>query len=326
MKHLFIINPAAGKVKGQADALKQRVHNFFEEHPDIEYDIYVTSWCRDAVSYVRRYVMEAGGGPLRIHAMGGPGTMYEVINAIVGMENISVAAYPLGSNYHFLRYFAPEKSGIFASIEKQVFSRSIPMDLILCGSNYAVNSSYIGLEAWADMYGDILVGRGWKPDLSYLLGGMNALFSGRYKAQRCSIELDGLRIEDKFMTIGIANGPCYGNHYCPAPDAHPDDGLLDVYLVRDLSKKTVVTYLRNYLKGSYDRAPPGLIAHHRVSKISVTSEDTMYMCIDGENFCGVSFEYEIMKHAFSFVCPDEIDLGKIPLFYGRPERGLRGDE
>ena len=324
MKHLFVINPAAGKVKGQVDALRKRVDDFFEVHPDIPYDIYITNWCRDAVSYVRRYVTDGAGGPIRVHALGGPGTLYEVINAIAGLPEISVAAYPLGSNYHFLRYFAPEKSGLFASIEKQVFSRTIPIDLIRCGSNYAVNSSYIGLEAWADMYGDVLVEKGWKTDLSYLLGGLNAMFSGSYKAQRCTVEMDSVRIEGKFLTIGIANGPCYGNHYCPAPDAHPDDGFLDVYLVNEVSKRAVIAYIRNYLTGNYDKAPPGIVTHHRVRKLSVTSEDAIYMCIDGENFCGVSFEYELLRHALNFVCPDEIDLSKIPLFHGRPERGLRG--
>ena len=77
MKHLFIINPVAYKVKGELDEIIGEVKSFFRSRTNAEYDIHGTRWERDAKGYVRRYANKTEG-PFRVHSIGGSGTLFEV--------------------------------------------------------------------------------------------------------------------------------------------------------------------------------------------------------------------------------------------------------
>ncbi|MDR0616136.1 MAG: acylglycerol kinase family protein, partial [Synergistaceae bacterium] len=95
MKHLFIVNPASVGVKAKKNEIVGKISAFFADYPDIGYDIYMTRWKRDAVGYVRRYAL-ASDEFVRVYAVGGTGTLFEVINGAIGLPNVQVACYPLG--------------------------------------------------------------------------------------------------------------------------------------------------------------------------------------------------------------------------------------
>ena len=105
IKHLFIINPIAHKVKGRLNLVTESIHAFFEEYPHIGYDIHVTRWERDALGVIRRQVTDTRE-LLRVHVMGGSGTLFEAVNSAVGLANAQIAAYPFGRQNSFLRYQA----------------------------------------------------------------------------------------------------------------------------------------------------------------------------------------------------------------------------
>lgn len=304
MRHLFIINPAAGRVKRNMAVLERQIRLFFRSHPEIKYDIYITKWCRDAVGFTRAYIMNMYGagdfGHLRVHAMGGPGTLYEIVNAVIGVSNVSVAAYPLGSENSFLKHFGSKK--LFASIEKQVFSQSVPIDIIRCGHNFGVNASNIGLMARANMQCGKMTERGWSFGLSYAFSIF--IYSINHPAKHYKVKLDGECLDGDYISIAVANGQYLGKSFRPAPDALPVDGLFDVYFVNKIPRWKLVTYLEYYLTGQHKKAPSGLLSHYRGRNLTVSSEDGLNMCIDGENFNGSQFEYELLESAVNFVCPD----------------------
>lgn len=323
MKHLFIINPAAGWVKRNKTVLERQLRAFLRTHAEIRYDVYETKWCRDAVGYTRAYIMDmfgAGGNDhLRIHVMGGLGTLYEVINAVIGVPNVSVAAYPFGSDNGFLRYFGSKKP--FASIEKQVFSKTIPIDVIRCGNSVGINASQIGALADANRNCGGMTEIGLPFNLSYSLSMMKSTFV--CPSWQLLVELDGQRLDGEYIAVSVANGPCLGTSYCPSPHAHPDDGLLDFYFVHKLAKWKVITYLEYFLTGQHDKAPSGLLSHYKGKKLTVSSKQSLNMCIDGENFAGTVFDYEILSHAINFVCPDGVELNRLPLVFNRRKEGFR---
>jgi diacylglycerol kinase family enzyme len=210
---------------------------------------------------------------------------------------------------------------LFASYVNQVFSRAIPMDVIRCGNNYATCFGMAGMEAYAVTLGDDWIKKGIPVDISYLFAGVVQLLKGK-GSQSYFIEIDGNKIEGKYASILVANTPCYGSNMRPAVDAHPDDGLLNVYTVKNASKLKLLTCIPAYTSGGY-RKKPHLVTHYPARKIKVSSDQTMCMNVDGEYFYGMSIEYEIIPKAIRFVCPDEIDLAKLPLIYGKPKEGLR---
>ncbi|MDR1838317.1 MAG: hypothetical protein LBQ93_01860, partial [Treponema sp.] len=280
MRHLFIINPATKKIKGKTKPIKDRISAFFAEYPEIKYDIYVSGWCRDAIILIQDYIAGVKDETIRIHSMGGTGTLFEVINSVVGLANIEVAAHPYGKANTFLRYFGYRNVNLFSSLKSQVFEKAVPMDIIRCGHNYGICYGMSGIEAYANALGDTWIEKGMPGDLSYTLAGMAVILRGKC-GQNYLMEMDGNKIEGDFVSVMVANGPCYGINMYPAIDAHPDDGLLDVYVFKNAPKIKILSRVPGYTHGKY-RSMPDLVSHYRAKKIKLSSDEVMCMSIDSE--------------------------------------------
>jgi diacylglycerol kinase (ATP) len=323
MRHLFIFNPAAKKIAGKLKFIKDRYLAYFAKHPEIKYDVYVSEWCRDAVLFIQDYIAGIKDETVRIHAIGGTGTLFEVINSAAGLPNVEIAAHPYGNANSFLKYFGTKNERLFSSIKSQIFDEAVPMDIIRCGNNYGICYGMTGIEAYANALGDDWIEKGMPGDISYMLAGMGMILSGK-TGQNYFIEIDGDKLEGDFASVMIANAPCYGVNMFPAIDAHPDDGILDVYIFKNAPKMKLLSCIPSYTHGNY-RSMPDLALHYRANKIKLSSDEVMCMSIDGEHFYGMSIEYEIMPKAVRFVCPNGIDFKKLPRIYNRPQEGLRGE-
>lgn len=325
MKHLFIINPAAKKVKGHAVDIKNEINDFFKVYPDIRHDAYISAWCRDAVSYIRRYIMDAqpSGEPVRIHTIGGTGTLFEVVNGVIGLSNAEVAVHPYGRANTFLQYFGLDKMKLFSSMESQIFDETIPVDIIRCGHNYGLCYGMTGIEAHGNALGDEWIEKGLPADFSYSGAAVLKILRDKKVGQNYHIDIDGVRVEGDYASILAANAPCYGDGMYPAVDAHPDDGKLEVYLFKSVSRVKTLRSIPVYTHGGYLKLPD-LIRHYSARSIKITSDETMCMSIDGEHFYGTSIDYEIVPRALSLVCPQGIELTKLPLIYNKPKEGQRG--
>ena len=323
MRHLFIINPATKKINGKTKPVIDEISSFFAKYPEIKYDIHVSQWCRDAIMLIQDYIAGLKDEPVRVHSIGGTGTLFEVINSVAGLQNVEVAAHSYGRANTFLRYFGYRNVNRFLSLKSQVFGKTVPMDIIRCGNNYGICYGMSGIEAYANALGDNWIEKGIPGDISYTLAGMAMILKGK-GSQNYFMEIDGSKIEGDFASVMVANAPCYGINMYPAIDAHPDDGVLDVYIFKNMSKMKILSHIPGYTHGNY-RSMPDLVSHYRAKKIKLSSDEVMCMSIDSEHFYGTSIEYEIMPKAVRFVCPEEIDLMKLPRIYNRPREGLRSE-
>jgi len=320
MRHLFIINPIAKRIKGKVNSIKEKISAFLAQYPEIKYDIYVSEWCRDSVMFIQRYI-SGKDETVRVHAIGGTGLMFEVVNSVIDFPNVEVASHPYGKANSFLKYFGRKNEKLFFSLKSQVFDRTIPIDVIRIGNTYGVCYGKAGIEAHANVIGGKWIDKGMPVDLGYLLAGVRLILGGK-AGQNYFIEIDGNRIEGDFISVMVANTPCYGINMHPAVDAHPDDGILDVYLFKNAPKMKLLQCVPIHVSGNY-RKLPNLISHYTAKKIKLSSNTIMRLSIDGEAFYRTSIEYEIMPNALRFVCPSGIDLAKLPRIYGKPWRGFR---
>jgi len=320
MKHLFIINPVAKRIKGKTKRIRDKLSAFFSEYPDIQYDIFESRWCRDSLTFIRRYI-SASSETVRIHSIGGNGTLFEVINSIVGLQNVEVAAYPYGSANAFMRYFGRKSEKLFLSFKNMVFDKTIPLDIIRCGNNYAMGFALAGLEAFANMKGDEWILKGMPEDFAYVLAAIVQLMTGK-ASQKYHIEIDNHIIEGDYISILIANAPCYGKAMNSAVDAHPDDGFFDVYIFKNAPTLKLLSSIPAYTKGNY-RKIPDLVSHYRAKKVKLSSDKVMCMSVDAQTMYGKSIEYEIMPKAINFVCPNGIDLSRLPKIFGKPKEGYK---
>ena len=101
MKHILVINPAAGHTNSKPRILEE-VEPLRASY-DIE--IYETKAKGDATDFVRRTIKANPETPMRFYSCGGDGTLKEVANGAVGAENASISCYPCGSGNDFVKYY-----------------------------------------------------------------------------------------------------------------------------------------------------------------------------------------------------------------------------
>jgi diacylglycerol kinase family enzyme len=310
MRHLFIINPRAFFIKGQTEEICREIRAFFAAFPQVKYDIHITRWKRDAVGFTHRYVSGADR-IVRVYAVGGMGTLFEVINGVAALPNVQVACWPFGIDNTFLCYFGQDRIERFRSLKNLVFSGVSSFDLIKCGHNYGICAGYMGVEAIASQQGDrIIENVDFLPRWVIRTGGIYlalALYHGvkQEAALPYRIMIDGVFLQGTYRSILIANEPFLSNGLSPAADARPDDGVLDVYLIQQAPNIKMPALVFDYARGHYGKWPR-YISHYRARNVSISASQMAHVCLDGEHFYDTAVEYEVVPRAVDFVCPDDI--------------------
>ncbi|MDR0641846.1 MAG: hypothetical protein LBG07_05225 [Treponema sp.] len=307
MKHLFIVNPKAFFLKGRVDDVCSDICLFFVNYPQLEYEIHVTRWKRDAVGFTRRYVSTADR-IVRVYAVGGMGTLMEIINGVVGLPNVQVAAWPFGVDNAFLRYFGKDRMEHFRSLRNLIFSGVSSFDLIRCGNNFGICAGFMGLEAISARNGDRILGNadfmpGWLAHSGVIYLALCVYYGISKKiSQSYQVIIDGTPLYGNYSSILVANQPYLGSGLQPAVEARPDDGFLDVYLIRPVTNYKLAVLALDYAQGRYYKWPQ-YISHYRGKTITVSSDQIMDICLDGEHFYDVTVEYQAVPHGLDFVCP-----------------------
>ncbi|MDR1888794.1 MAG: hypothetical protein LBQ81_05360 [Zoogloeaceae bacterium] len=303
MKHLFIINPVAWKVQGRVAQVKEEIEACLRNYPQLSYAIHVTRWSRDAVGYIKRFCQQEPG-LVRIYAVGGVGTLFEVVNGAIGLPNVQVACYPLGRNNSFVHAFCGDDFHVFCDLENLVFADVTPVDAICCNRSYCLSFSFFGAEALADVQSDDLIARTRfiPPPLCHAYAGARALLRPGM-LQHYSITLDGrLSLDGDYLSAFVANQPFYGYGMRPGIDAVPNDGLLNLYLWRRLPPVPLLKIFRDYLRGQSHKWR-NQILHYPFKRLSITSDDLIAISLDGEFSYATTVEYEIIPDGLDFVCP-----------------------
>jgi diacylglycerol kinase family enzyme len=310
MKHLFIINSRAKQIAGHVDELEEHIKSFFSANPKDEYSIHKCRWKRDASGFTRRTINNAPE-MIRVYALGGSGTLFEVINGIVGMPNAQVAWYPLGSNNSLLYTFGSnEKIALFQSLQNLCFSRVVTLDTIKAGNHYMITNALIGAEAEAGKMGESLAKRIlFSRNFFYLAWEyLRPLLHARTQFYR--FETENNSEEGEFYSILLTNVPSYGAGLQPASDAVFNDGFMDVYAIKPMPWKKSSMIISDYLKGSYAKWPE-YISHYRCKKFHISSSTAMTISLDGELFYDTSLDFEICPASVNFVCPPGVTIPSV---------------
>ena len=281
MKHIFIINPSAGK-KRSTRALVDSIQAL-----DVPYEIAFTEKTGDARRIAR--AAAEGGGAVRIYACGGDGTVNETANGIAGFENAAMTCIPVGTGNDFLKNFGGT-AALFADPENLWDGPAFPLDAIDCSGRLALTVACSGFDAQvADdvhTYGKIplLGGQG-----SYIVSlGVNFLLRGLRHSW--TVILDGKPLpESSFVLAAVCNGRYYGGGFMPVAEAKMDDGVLNTLVVRGVSRATFLRLGGDYSAGRYYKFPEAARCY-TAKEIVIRSGDgkDIVTCLDGE--CAYSRE------------------------------------
>ena len=299
MKHIFIVNPAAGKcdrsvqIKNEVQALSVG--------QGLDCQVLVSKGPGDCSRLAREAAQR--GEAVRLYACGGDGTLNEIINGTVGFDNVSITSFPSGSGNDFVKIF--DQPEAFRSLERLVDCEEAAFDLIECRADgqqyYAANIASMGLDARIGtemgLYRRLpfVSGKG-----AYYLSTAVNLCKGIHKPYE--IEVDGELITGDQTLICICNGRWYGGSFNPVPDAEPDDGLLDVLLVKPVSLLQVAMVIGKYQSGQY-ASYPALIRHFRTDEIRIQCFEDSVVNLDGEALRTHEVTFRVSGHKLRFFYP-----------------------
>ena len=252
MKHVFIINPTAGK-KRSTKALVDSIQDL-----DLPYEIVFTEGPGDA----RRAAREAAefGGEVRIYACGGDGTLNEVVNGAAGFDSAAVTNVPAGTGNDF-----PQAA----------------MDLIDCNGRLGIDIVCTGLDARVavdkDKYNSFPLVSGIG---AYAISAVaNVLF--KRISQPVVVDMENYHFEGEATIICVCSGRYYGGGFMPVGDNMPDDGLLETLVVRKVDRLTFFRLVGEYGRGRYARYP-NLIRYGQGNGVTVRSPQELVAVVDGE--------------------------------------------
>lgn len=284
MEHLFIVNPAAGGVRRDCDALLQRIETVMKACGE-PYEVYLTKCPMDACEKIK--AAAADGRPMRVYACGGDGTLNEGVNGAAGLPNVALTHYPCGTGNDYIKTFGEDRA-LFFDLSRLVHGFVHPVDLIECGGRYSVNSCSVGLDA--RVCNDV-----HKYSKLPVIGGaaayVVALIVNMIKGPNIplTIRAGGHTYTGRFALLCACNGQYYGGGFHPVPEAQPDDGIMDTLIVREVSRLQFLRLVGKYAKGRYKEVTGDLIVSLKGGEVHVESEEAIAVQIDGE----VVFQKEV---------------------------------
>lgn len=298
MRHVFILNPAAGKKK-KALAQMPLIESLCKKH-ELPYSVHITERPNHATEIARQEVQT--GDAVRLYACGGDGTLLEVANGIGKAQNAELACVPCGSANDFVRFFP--QSERFSDLEALLLGTARRLDAILCNGRFALNVCSIGLDA--DVASRQKRYKHWplvSGPMAYNLAIIQTFFSPLGKLLKAVIETENGRVErsGKFLFALAANGQYYGGGYHGSPLSQPDDGMLDFVLVRNKNHCNVLPFLKRYKNGKH--LGTAGVESFRGSKMTVYADKRTVCNADGECFADTKVCFELMRGALSFVFP-----------------------
>lgn len=298
MKHVFVINPTAGKsdsrqrIYDMADALRAK-HG-------LDVECILTKRQGHAIELTRKLC--ESGEQLRFYACGGDGTVNEVANGMAGYDNAAMTVIPVGTGNDFLKNFGDVKE-LFSDAENLWDGPQIQMDTIDVNGRLALTIACSGIDARVakdvHKYSDtpLLDGKAsyvYALAINFIMRPINAHWT---------LELDGQAMEDDFALVAVCNGRYYGGGFMPVAEARMDDGVLNTLVVHRVTRPTFLRFVGPYSKGEY-RKFPQLAQCYTSSVIRIRSDkEDIVTCLDGECLTNSDVTIRLSERRLNFFGP-----------------------
>ena len=301
MKHILVVNPAAGRT----NAVPRILAEVEPLRAAYDIEIYETRGKGDATDFVKRTIASHAGEKLRFYSCGGDGTLKEVANGAVGAEGVSVTCYPCGSGNDFVKYYGGAEHFLSLSALFEAEERTI--DLLTDGVEYSINAGNFGFdyavcETMEKVRRYPLLGG----KRAYYVGIAKALFTGMKNRARVYVDGERLNEDERFLLCTIANGTYIGGSYMCAPRSSNEDGLLELCYVKPLSIFRFLKLIGYYKRGEHlDNAVLApYVVYRRCRRVEVESDSPDFgYGLDGELHPSKKFTLAVAPAALRFAIP-----------------------
>lgn len=303
MKPLFVVNPKSG---GGATERAWSAMRTTVERALGPLEVAMTERPGHGVELAREGAK--AGHPLVV-AVGGDGTLHEVVNGVMqanlGADSARIGLIGQGTGGDFRKTLGLEHR-LDRYVDALVSGKERPLDVGRFrgggkGEHYFVNILSAGMGGLVDRY---------VADSSRILGGKAAYFGASLKALlaarvgnlKCKVTYEGKTEERNIRSfmIAICNGRFFGGGMKVAPEAQIDDGALDVVALGPTSKLAFAMTSSSIYSG--DHIGRAGTVHFRAQKIELDlanedARDVFLLDVDGEPMGTLPLSVEVVPNA-----------------------------
>lgn len=283
---VFIVNPKAGtNLQRNIAALLDKYLN----HRKFTWSLWVTEGPGHGYELARKAV---SAGYSAVVVVGGDGSVNEIAPALTGTP-VALGIIPAGSGNGLAMHL-----GYGRQLEKAVKllnqSQKVLIDVGMVNNRPFFNMAGVGFDGLVSNMMKGSRSRGFWP---YFFKSVKAGLTFRpFNAQ---IRVNGTDFHRKCFSIAVANGPMYGYNFTIAPNALPDDGRLEVVILKDVPRWKYFAAVPATLNGKiYDA---GFVEHYSTGHLTIHSEKALYAHVDGEGFIAESDLVFTVKPAALYV-------------------------
>ncbi len=283
MKYIFIVNPESAK--GNAMKIIGNIEKVCkQEH--IEYEVCYTLAQGDATRLAQSYKDDEN----IIYAVGGDGTLSEVLNGVIGTKN-KIGIIPAGSGNDFYRTV------------KELAKAEIESDVGVVNGKYFLNIACVGIDAEVANNVPLMKKKNVKVKNLYTASILYTFTHFKFK----QIHFKSQEKDEKgnFTILSICNGRYYGGGYNISPKASLEDNYFDVYYMNKLRLPSIINLLLKLKKGKLEQDKR--TNHFKTNNITVTSEEPIRFNVDGETIENTKFEIKIIPKAIKIYHNAELE-------------------
>ncbi len=289
-RYLFIANPHAGPKTTEIGPLIGQVLGS-SHHWDLVYTA-EPGEATDVAASARQH------GYDRVVAAGGDGTVNAVARGLLGAP-LPLGILPLGSGNALARSLSiPLRPMAAIGCLPSAASRSIDVGRI--GEDAFLSTAGIGIDAEV-CHRFNRTGARARGLWPYVFNSVRAIL--RYEPEEVVLMFPGKQWQEvtPFLLV-IANTAQYGYGVTIAPGACPDDGVLDVCVIQDLTVMRALLHGRRLFDGTIDQMPGVTIT--RTNHLIVRCGTDRRIQVDGESGTGEGeMVVEVLPRALEVLLP-----------------------
>ena len=266
----LLTNPTSGRGRGTrtaAIALPRLKEAGFHVHNLVGHD------ADKARDLARRSVAD---GVESLVVVGGDGMVHLGTQAVAG-TGTALGIIPAGTGNDVARYFDLPRKDALAAADRVVAGRIRTIDLARSGDKYFVSVLAAGFDAIVNERANRMT---WpKGQMRYNIATLAELRT--FSALPYTLDLDGTELRLDAMLVAVGNGPSFGGGLRIAEGALLDDGLLDVVIIKPMSRAGLIRTYPKLFKGTHIHHPQ--YEHHLVRSVTVAAPGIVSYA-DGERF------------------------------------------
>lgn len=301
---MVIVNPKAGSGRGLKDwpIISNQMYN-----SGVHFTCLFTEHKYHAMELTVKAIND---GYRNIVAVGGDGTIHEVVNGIfiqkkVPTTEISLAVIPTGTGNDWIRMFGISKTYMEA-VKSLVEKRTVLQDVAKVSyyetrvqhTRYMANVAGLGYDAVVNMKYNILKDEGKYGKGLYVRSAFHTF--ARFSPIKFNIKADGKEFYNGMVFSGaVGIGKYNGGGMQQTPYAAIDDELMDLTIIKKMSKLRIIRNFRLLYSGNIYSIPK--VIHTQCQKLEIETWPESRIEIDGEAVGTSPFTFELVPHAIRVV-------------------------